>query len=221
MAGRLAAARLVLKDRQLQQFRSKSGSAEQTSKSLQARSVKADKGGKGGKGNKKGRHTQYDLLVTIDILEHGLTEENVEEYKEAFMLFDKDEDGVISFTELGVIMKSLGQRPTENELEALVSAVIHKDRDQIEFNEFLRLMAKNMAEIDTERNLKEAFRVFDKDDDGYLLVGELRRVMTSLGEKMSSEEVDDMIREADKNGDGKINYAEFVHALKNGDFDKK
>lgn len=49
-------------------------------------------------------------------------------------------------------------------------------------------------------------RCFDKDEDGYLSVGELRHIMTSMGEKMTNEEVDDMLREADKDNDGKVNY---------------
>ena len=49
-------------------------------------------------------------------------------------------------------------------------------------------------------------RVFDKDDDGFLSVAELRHIMTSMGDKMTNDEVDDMVREADRDGKGKINY---------------
>ncbi|KAK6618384.1 hypothetical protein RUM44_002836 [Polyplax serrata] len=66
-----------------------------------------------GKQKKKGhKNQQYDLVVTINLSEYGLTEEQVAEFKEAFMLFDKDEDGQITMAELGVVMRSLGQRPT-------------------------------------------------------------------------------------------------------------
>ena len=56
-------------------------------------------------------------------------------------------------------------------------------------------------------------RVFDKNGDGLISSSELRNVMTSLGEKLSNEEVDDMIREADLDGDGMVNYVEFVAIL--------
>ena len=54
------------------------------------------------------------------------------------------------------------------------------------------------------------FSVFDKDGNGYISSAELRHVMTNLGEKLTDEEVDEMIREADIDGDGQVNYEEFV-----------
>ena len=60
------------------------------------------------------------------------------------------------------------------------------------------------------QRLIHTFRVFDKDGNGYISVAELRHVMTNLGEKLTDEEVDEMIREADIDGDGQVNYEEFV-----------
>ncbi|CAB4308888.1 unnamed protein product [Prunus armeniaca] len=70
-----------------------------------------------------------------------------------------------------------------------------------------------MKDTDSEEELKEAFRVFDKDQNGFISAAELRHVMTNLGEKLTDEEVDEMIREADVDGDGQINYEEFVKKL--------
>lgn len=165
--------------------------------------------------NKKGQVIQkhYDLVVTINLSEYGLTEEQVAEFKEAFMLFDKDEDGMITTAELGVVMRSLGQRPTEQELRDMVREVDVDGNGTIEFNEFLQMMSKKMKEADSEEELREAFRVFDKNGDGFISSTELRHVMTNLGEKLSDEEVDDMIKEADMDGDGLVNYEEFVTIL--------
>ncbi|KAJ9577040.1 hypothetical protein L9F63_006388, partial [Diploptera punctata] len=169
---------------------------------------------KGGKKSKKGqRHQQHDLIVTINLSEYGLTEDQVAEFKEAFMLFDKDEDGTITMAELGVVMRSLGQRPTETELRDMVNEVDQDGNGTIEFNEFLQMMSKKMKGADGEDELREAFRVFDKNNDGLISSTELRHVMTNLGEKLSDEEVDDMIREADLDGDGMVNYEEFVTIL--------
>ena len=55
--------------------------------------------------------------------------------------------------------------------------------------------------------------VFDKDGNGFISAAELRHVMTNLGEKLTDEEVDEMIREADVDGDGQINYEEFVKMM--------
>ncbi|XP_037026495.1 calmodulin-A-like isoform X2 [Bradysia coprophila] len=162
---------------------------------------------------KKKKNQQHDLIVTIDLSEYGLSEEEVSEFKEAFMLFDKDEDGTITMAELGVVMRSLGQRPTETELRDMVNEVDQDGNGTIEFNEFLQMMSKKMKGADGEDELKEAFRVFDKNKDGLISSVELRHVMTNLGEKLSEEEVDDMIKEADMDGDGMVNYDEFVMIL--------
>ena len=80
----------------------------------------------------------------------------------------------------------------------------------IDFPEFLSLMARKMKDTDTEEELIEAFKVFDRDGNGFISAVELRHVMTNLGEKLTDEEVDEMIREADVDGDGQTNYEEFV-----------
>lgn len=72
----------------------------------------------------------------------------------------------------------------------------------IDFPEFLSLMAWKMKETDSEDELREAFKVFDRDGNGLISAAELRHVMTNLGEKLTDEEVDEMIREADVDGDG-------------------
>ncbi|KRX88756.1 Calmodulin-1 [Trichinella pseudospiralis] len=72
----------------------------------------------------------------------------------------------------------------------------------IEFDEFLQMMSRKMKDSDSEQELKEAFQVFDKDKDGFISAAELHYVMTNLGEKLTDEEVQEMIREADLDGDG-------------------
>uniref|UniRef100_A0A5F7ZB25 Calmodulin 1 n=1 Tax=Macaca mulatta TaxID=9544 RepID=A0A5F7ZB25_MACMU len=131
-----------------------------------------------------------------------LTEEQIAEFKEAFSLFDKDGDGTITTKELGTVMRSLGQNPTEAELQDMINEVDADGNGTIDFPEFLTMMARKMKDTDSEEEIREAFRVFDKDGNGYISAAELRHVMTNLGEKLTDEEVDEMIREADIDGDG-------------------
>uniref|UniRef100_A0A3Q2I1Z9 Sperm-tail PG-rich repeat containing 4 n=1 Tax=Equus caballus TaxID=9796 RepID=A0A3Q2I1Z9_HORSE len=135
-----------------------------------------------------------------------LTEEQIAEFKEAFSLFDKDGDGTITTKELGTVMRSLGQNPTEAELQDMINEVDADGNGTIDFPEFLTMMARKMKDTDSEEEIREAFRVFDKDGNGYISAAELRHVMTNLGEKLTDEEVDEMIREADIDGDGQVNY---------------
>jgi len=143
----------------------------------------------------------------------NLTHEQVAEFKEAFSLFDKDGDGTITTKELGTVMRSLGQNPSEGELQDMINEVDNDGSGSIDFPEFLHLMSRKMHDTDTEDEIREAFRVFDKDGNGFISAAELRHVMTNLGEKLSDEEVDEMIREADVDGDGQINYEEFVKMM--------
>ena len=82
------------------------------------------------------------------------------------------------------------------------------------------MMARKMKDTDSEEEIREAFRVFDKDGNGFISAAELRHVMTNLGEKLTDEEVDEMIREADIDGDGQVNY-EGRHFSLGGGVDNK
>lgn len=139
-----------------------------------------------------------------------LSEDQIAEFKEAFSLFDKDGDGTITTKELGTVMRSLGQNPTESELQDMINEVDIDGNGQIDFEEFLQMMAKKMKDTDTEEEMKEAFKVFDRDNNGFISAQELRLVMANLGEKLTDEEVEEMIKEADMNGDGQVDYSEFV-----------
>lgn len=66
------------------------------------------------------------------------------------------------------------------------------------------MMARKMKDTDSEEEIREAFKVFDRDNNGFISAAELRHVMTSIGEKLTDDEVDEMIREADQDGDGRI-----------------
>ncbi|XP_047737889.1 calcium and integrin-binding family member 2-like [Hyalella azteca] len=114
-------------------------------------------------------HQQYDLIVTLDLV--------------------------------------------NSELRKLVSGVSTCADGTIEFNEFLQMMSKKLKNMGDENELKEAFKVFDKKNSGYLTSTELRHVMTSLGERLSESEVDAMIKEASPSGDGKVNYDDFVSLI--------
>ena len=96
-----------------------------------------------------------------------------------------DGDGTITTRELGTVMRSLGQNPTEAELQDMINEVDADGNGTIDFPEFLTMMARKMKDTDSEEEIKEAFKVFDKDGNGFISAAELRHVMTNLGRHSS------------------------------------
>ncbi|CAF4963061.1 unnamed protein product [Rotaria sp. Silwood1] len=110
-------------------------------------------------------------------------------------------------------MRSLGLNPTNKEITDLIAEVDKNGNQRLDFQEFIAFMSKHWHERDQEAELREAFRLFDRDNSGYITISELKQVMLNMGEKLNQEELEDMMREADVNKDGKLDYQEFVQKL--------
>ncbi|XP_065583072.1 uncharacterized protein LOC136042103 isoform X1 [Artemia franciscana] len=108
--------------------------------------------------------------------------------------------------ELTAVMKCLGQNPTDAEILAIIKEVDADGNGTIEFSEFVIAMAKSVNDIDAEKEIKEAFDVFDKDGNGHINVEELRYVSVNLGETFSDEDIAEMLKQADFDGDSVVNY---------------
>eukprot|EP00567_Pseudictyota_dubia_P012031 CAMPEP_0197434162 /NCGR_PEP_ID=MMETSP1175-20131217/1931_1 /TAXON_ID=1003142 /ORGANISM="Triceratium dubium, Strain CCMP147" /LENGTH=152 /DNA_ID=CAMNT_0042962781 /DNA_START=114 /DNA_END=572 /DNA_ORIENTATION=+ len=143
-----------------------------------------------------------------------VSREEIEEYKAAFSMFDKDGDGTIDTDELGAVFRSLGELATDEEIEDLVREVDTDGDGVIDFSEFLAMMSKQKLMADDEPDVaREAFNMFDKDGNGQITTDELRQMMKKLGESLTDKEIEMMIEEADVDGDGQINYEEFTKLL--------
>jgi len=106
----------------------------------------------------------------------------------------------------------MGKNPTDDEIED-IKKEIKTDKDgNIEFSDFVETVGKKFGSgDDQEKILREAFKVFDKDGNGFLTNDELRDIMTNKGKmKLSNDEVEEMLAAVDKNADGKLNYEEFI-----------
>ncbi|CAF0886682.1 unnamed protein product [Adineta ricciae] len=165
---------------------------------------------------RRSEEIDIELLYTYDPchieLEH-FTEEQIQEFRQAFLLYDKDSDGAINPKVLGNVMRTLGQNPTEDELKGLINEFDCDGKGLIDFDEFLQMMAKRAKEHNEEDELIEAFRVFDKNGHGYIKVAELKHIMTNLGEQFSNDEVDEILNEIDTTGNGIIRYEEVVKMI--------
>ena len=143
-----------------------------------------------------------------------LSQEQIKTYKEAFAVFDKTGAGKISTKELGVIMRSLKQNPTEHELEEMIAEVDQDGNGEIDFNEFLMMMAKRTKDNDMLDKALEAFRVFDRQNKGFLSLQELKHLLQNLGEKLSSAEVDDLLKDLEEvDANQGLDYKTFLNNL--------
>ncbi|KAI8328982.1 HAD-like domain-containing protein [Chlamydoabsidia padenii] len=131
------------------------------------------------------------------------------EWKEAFSLYDKKGNSTVSSTNLGDLLRGLGQNPTQAEVRELIKSVGEVD---IDFGTFLTILTRpdGFKPAGSSQEFIQGFQVFDKDGDGYISAGELRYVLTNLGEKLSDEEVDELLKEVEVGKDGRINYVDFV-----------
>jgi len=131
-----------------------------------------------------------------------LTEEQKQEIKEAFDLFDTDGSGEIDSKELKVAMRALGFEPKKEEIQKMISDVDDDGSGTIGYEEFLKMMTHKILNRDPKDEILKAFRLFDDDETGKISFKNLKRVAKELGERMTDEELQEMIDEADRDGDG-------------------
>ncbi|CAB1337344.1 unnamed protein product [Coregonus sp. 'balchen'] len=133
-----------------------------------------------------------------------LTEEQKQEIREAFDLFDTDGSGTIDVKELKVAMRALGFEPKKEEIKKMIADIDKEGSGTIDFNDFLY----------SKEEILKAFRLFDDDGTGKISFKNLKRVAKDLGENLTDEELQEMIDEADRDGDGEINEQEFLRIMK-------
>ncbi|KAM9795163.1 uncharacterized protein cetn4 [Neosynchiropus ocellatus] len=143
-----------------------------------------------------------------------LTEEQKQEIKEAFDLFDTDGTGSIDVKELKVAMRALGFEPKKEEIKKMTADFDKEGSGSIDFCDFLSMMTVKMSEKDSKEEILKAFRLFDDDGTGKISFKNLKRVAKELGENLTDEELQEMIDEADRDGDGEVNEQEFLRIMK-------
>ncbi|CAF2325645.1 unnamed protein product [Rotaria sp. Silwood2] len=145
---------------------------------------------------------------------HGFSEEQIAVFEESFSLLDKDGDGNISNYEIRSLMNSLGYSPSEEDISTVISKVDTDGNGSVDFDEFLTMMRCRRSTGESDTELYQVFRVFDKNRDGYIDKDELYDMLSRLGEHITEEDVKEMIAEADcLDHDGKVSYEEFKAIL--------
>merc|ERR1719424_841289 len=118
-----------------------------------------------------------------------LTDEQMDEIREAFSLFDSDASGQIDIRELKAAMRALGFEVKNDELKKMVTDVDNDGNGTIEFSEFLGMMTAKMGEKDTREDIEKVFKLFDDDNTNKISFRNLARVAEELGENIDDEEL--------------------------------
>ncbi|XP_030561421.1 calmodulin-beta-like [Drosophila novamexicana] len=138
-----------------------------------------------------------------------LSAEEIEEFRRCFKLLSSEQDGCIGIKDLEIFSTSLGRHPTEKDMQAMINEVDVEGNGSVDFDQFVYSMTMRMSAPDDD-DLREAFRVFDKENTGYIGVNELRMVMMNLHVQLAEDEAEEMINSYDTDGDGKLSFEEFT-----------
>ena len=137
------------------------------------------------------------------------------QYKSDFFKADKDKDGLISHQELQSLLEKEGYPCSEAELQDLVNDVNINENGEIDVNSFLDIIAKCQEENDTEEELQEVFKIFDKNNTKLITPQNVMDVFSKIDESIKFEEILQMFKECDLDQDSYLNYQEFSRMIKN------
>ena len=143
----------------------------------------------------------------------GLTEDEIEEIREAFALFDTDGSGVINPKELKAAMHSLGFEAKNPTIYSMISELDnHENANGINFDQFLDAITDKLGNKETREGIYRIFQLFDDEKTGHIHIHNLRRVAKELGETMSQDELKEMLERAASNGDS-ITFEDFYFIM--------
>ncbi|KAK8507806.1 hypothetical protein V6N11_045979 [Hibiscus sabdariffa] len=146
---------------------------------------------------------------------------SVEEMREVFNKFDRNGDGKISRDELKSVLDALGSAPSSDEVDRIMSAMDKDGNGYVDLDEFIAFQGTNVKGGDDgqcqcgNKELRDAFDMYDLDKNGLISANELHAVLKRLGEKCSLSDCRRMISQVDKDGDGYVNFEEFKKMMTN------
>merc|ERR1739838_573339 len=138
-----------------------------------------------------------------------LTDDQTADFKDAFKKFDAAGQGEIPTSELGTVMKMLGHKLNDEELEECIEMVDSDGGGSVDIDEFMELMRTKTKEAQDEVEVKEAFRILDKDGKGEIHTDVIKEILQKLDDGLTDEDLDEMIAEIDEDGSGWVDYDEF------------
>ena len=150
-----------------------------------------------------------------DYVKPGFNQEQVQEIKKAFDLFDTEKKGLISAQDIKLAMKSQGFKRKNPTVYQIVCELGDEIKGQMDFDDFFYLLTERNVDSVEENDIKKFFDMFDRDGRGYIEIKNLKSVARELGESLEDDDIVDLIRKSDLDGDGKVTYADFFKIMSN------
>ncbi|KAL3748694.1 hypothetical protein ACJRO7_009866 [Eucalyptus globulus] len=140
---------------------------------------------------------------------------SLSQLRDIFARFDMDADGSLTILELAALLRSLGLKPSGDQVHVLLGNMDANGNGLVEFDELASVILPDMNEdaLINQEQLLEVFRSFDRDGNGYITAAELAGAMAKMGQPLTYKELRDMIKEADADGDGMISFNEFATVM--------
>ena len=162
-----------------------------------------------------------DPYGDIDFEEIGeatsLEVDEIKVLKLCFNLFDTKKQEFLDADDLEDILRVFGFRPSKEELQEILEEIDEDGSGEIEFGEFCQLCAKFLVEEPDEETmkaeLKDAFRMYDKEGNGFISTGQIREILKEVDPNIKDEDLDDVIDEIDEDGSGNLDFEAFCKLI--------
>ncbi|KAK7076783.1 troponin C [Halocaridina rubra] len=146
----------------------------------------------------------------------SLEADQIDALKKAFDSFDTEKLGYITVETVSVILKMMGVKISEKNLQEVIAETDEDGSGQLEFEEFVELAAKFLIEEDEEAlkaELREAFRIYDKEGNGFITTDVLKEILSEIDNKLTPDDLDGIIEEVDEDGSGTLDFDEFMEMM--------
>jgi len=156
------------------------------------------------------------MAEDIDEILAEIDESSMEEYKRFFEMFDTGKRGYVMAIQIGQVMDAMQQDYDEKSMRKTIKKFDADGSGKLEFNEFAAMvytLANTVDKETMERELREAFRLFDKEQNGFISREAMKSLLREIDDKLSDEELDAAIDEIDEDGSGKIEFEEFFELM--------
>ena len=153
------------------------------------------------------------VFNSLDYLRPGITEDDIDEIKEAFDLFDSDGSGTVEPREMKSAMQSLGFEAKGSTMFHVITELDKDGSGAIDFEEFIGMMVSKLSENESKAEIRSIFNIFDVDKTGHINIKNLKKIARDLGETVDDDELLDLIRKADSDNDGQVSFDDFYSVM--------